>query len=130
MPNPLRPEQMKAVLALSANARFEHFVAQVADRQRAWSLWHEGFATMCDDHGTRALPLWPAKDYAELLCTGEWASYRPKEIPIEHLLDVLLPSLEAEANRTTVFPTPEERGPLVAPRALLLALREALAAYE
>ena len=130
MPNPLRPEQMKAILALPAQARFEHFVAQVADRQSAWSLWNDGFATMCDDQGTRVLPLWPAKDYAELLCTGEWASYRPKEIPLEDLLDVLLPSLEAEANLTTVFPTPEERGPLVPPKALLLALREALAAYE
>jgi len=42
----------------------------------------------------------------------------------------MISSLEAEANLTTVFPTPEERGPLVAPDALVLALREALAAYE
>lgn len=114
--SPLRAEQVRAVLQLSASARLAHFVKQVADSEVAWGLWFEGWALMADDQGARSFPLWPARDYAELMRTGDWEGYMPAEIALGDLLRELLPRLEKEGTLVGVFVTPEgESATLPAP---------------
>src|SRR5688572_2502535 len=90
----LRPREMEAVLALDAPTRYEHFVKQVADRNEAWGLWSNGWAMGMDDEGTPTFPLWPAKEYAELCAKGNWKGFEAAEIPLNDLIDELLPKLQ------------------------------------
>ncbi len=123
-------KEMQAVLRLDGPARFRHFVKRVADSEKAWGLWNDGWALMASDDGTNLLPLWPAREYAVLHCSGDWAHYAPKEIPLSDLLDELIPKLNDGKVLTGVFPTPGGRGTTPTTEELASALRQGLKQYE
>ena len=75
-------------------------------------------------------PLWPAPEYAQLCKGAEWGAYEAREIPLEELLDDLLPKLEKGAVRPAVFPTPHAKGVVVTVSELAQSLRGELEAYE
>ena len=106
-------EELQAVLRLEGPARFEHFVKRVVDEERAWGLWREGWAMMARDDGAKIFPLWPAREYAEQLRTGEWSTYESAEIPLQDLLKELLPQFEVRDVYPGVFPTPGGKGVVV-----------------
>ena len=122
-------KEMHAVLRLDGPARFAHFVKRVVDSEIAWGLWKDGWALMENDDGTRVFPLWPAREYAELLRAGQWAEYEPREIPLADLLDELVPKLAEQGVLAGVFPTATGKG--VTPRVeeLSASLREELEKY-
>jgi hypothetical protein len=103
-------KEIEAVLRLDGPARFDHFVKRVVDSELAWGLWKNGWALMAKDDGTQVFPLWPAREYAELFRTGEWAQYDAEEIPLTDLMDELLPKLEQRGVLPGVFPTPGDKG--------------------
>lgn len=126
-----RQKELEAVLRLDGPARFEHFVKRVADEETAWGLWQDGWALMADDSGAEVLPLWPAREYAALLQTDDWADREPSEIPLDDLLGKLLPKLRGTGTRVAVFPRPDGRdGVLVTPDVLEAGLRRELENYE
>lgn len=122
--------EIQAVLRLDGPERFSHFVKRVADEERAWGLWNDGWALMADTHGTQVFPLWPASEYAELHRTGEWAAYEPREIPLDDLLEELIPRLAEKGLLPGVFPTPTGQGVTPGPEELASALRRELENYE
>jgi hypothetical protein len=93
---PISPKQIEAVLKLSGPSRYDHFIKRVVDSQRAWGLWDEGWAMGSDDLGKQTFQLWPAKEYAALSAAGLWAGYEPAEIPLEDLVNELLPKLQED----------------------------------
>jgi hypothetical protein len=121
---------MEAVLRLDGPERFKHFVKRVADSERAWGLWADGWALMENDDGTKVFPLWPAREYAELHRNGNWAGYEAREIEVDELLEELLPRLADAVTLPGVFPTPAGKGVTPSPAELAQALREELAKYE
>ena len=121
--------EMQGVLRLDGPKRFDHFVKRVADEERAWGLWNDGWALMTDDNGTAVFPLWPAAEYAELHRTGEWASYAAREIALPDLLEELLPRLAQKGVLPGVFPTPTGKGVTPRPEELLAVLRNEQARY-
>ena len=123
-------KELEAVLRLDAKGRFEHFVKRVADEERAWGLWKDGWAMFATDEGGTAFPLWPAKEYADRCRTGDLASHVAEAIPLEDLLNELLPKLEARGVRPAVFPTPAGKGVLVSTSELAASLRQELENYE
>ncbi len=127
---PVNEKQFRNVVALAAPERFEHFVKVVADWEVAWALWDDGWALMEDDQARQVFPLWPAREYAEAHCTGEWASYEPKEISLPDLLDRLLPQFREKGVLSGIFPTPGGRGVTLPPEQLEAALRDEMAKYE
>jgi hypothetical protein len=125
-----KPQEIAAVLRLAGPERFRHFVGRVADEERAWGLWSDGWALMSDAQGTAVFPVWPAAEYADLHRTGEWSAYEAREIPVRELLDALIPRLEQDDVPIGVFPTPTGQGVIVPPEQLADALREELEKYE
>ena len=123
------PKEVEAVLRLDGAERYKHFVKRVADAERAWGLWKSGWALMADHEGNAVFPIWPAREYASLCATGDWDGYVPNEIALEHLLDELLPELEAKQTRPGVFPTPNGRGVTASVGELVGALRLELERY-
>jgi len=64
---------------------------------------------MRGDHGKQIFPLWPAREYAEEACAGEWQEYEAAEIELGALVGELLPKLAAENVLPGVFPTRSDR---------------------
>lgn len=118
-----------AVLALPGNKRYQHFIKVVADRQEAWGLYQDGWAMAGTDDGAAVFPLWPEKEYAEACAQQEWAGYEPREIELDHLMEVVLPQLKTEGSLPGVFFTPSSKGVTPAVDELLAALEEELQNY-
>lgn len=117
-------ERMQAVLRLPAARRYAYFLQRVVAAGEAWGLDSDGWALAVDDEGGDVLPLWPTEEFATLCATRLWEGYAPRSLPLEELLGVVLPQLEAEGLSLGVFFTPEGQGyPVTAAR-----LREDLSA--
>lgn len=123
-------KEIEAVLKLDGPTRFKHFVKRVADEEKAWGLWKDGWALMALAGEERVFPLWPAREYAEK-CRGEdWSEYEAEEIPLAALLDELLPKLKERGIRPGVFPTPGGKGVTPTTDELIQALRQEMERYE
>ena len=123
-------KEVEAVLKLDGPSRFKYFVKWVVDGRRAWGLWNDGWALSEDDDGVTVFPLWPAREYAELCRTDQWADFQPEEIPLEDLLNVLAPMFIEEGTRPGIFPTPVGKGVIPTVDELRAALREEMKRYE
>ena len=123
-------KEVRAVLQLDGQARFDHFVKTVAAWEAAWGLWKEGWALMANSDETRVFPLWPAREYAELFRTGDWIDHEVEEIPLERLLGELLPKLADRGILAGVFPTPAGKGVTCNADELAARLRKELENYE
>jgi hypothetical protein len=121
--------EIDAVLRLDGPARFAHFVKRVADEERAWGLWREGWALVADGQSD-VFPLWPAPEYAERCRSGDWEGHEAEEIALGDLLDELLPKLAARGIRPGVFPTPDGKGVVTTVEDLSRALRAELERYD
>jgi hypothetical protein len=127
---PLRVEQLRAVLALPGPKRYEHFIKQVADTQRVWSLWDEsGWVCSTTEEGTNLLPLWPHLDYASLAAAGEWQGCKPRAIDLQQLMEEMLPQFQERGVGFVVFPTPDGKGVIPPTEQLLSDLRAELTKY-
>jgi hypothetical protein len=106
----VNPKQMEAVLALSGNKRFEHFIKVIADWQEVWGLYQDGWALAAADDGTTVFPLWPAKEYAQICAANEWNGYEPRSISLSDFTEMLLPKLKLDGVLPGVFFTPTSKG--------------------
>ncbi|MEE3664881.1 DUF2750 domain-containing protein [Brenneria sp. g21c3] len=61
-----------------------------------------------DDNGRTSLPLWPAKEYAQISAKGNWDGLQLKEISLDELLDELLPQLIEDTVDLAIFMSPNE----------------------
>ena len=125
----IHPMQMKAVLSLSGIKRFEHFIKVIADWQEVWALYQDGWALAAADDGTTVLPLWPAKEYAQICADSEWKGYEPRPIGLSEFTDVLLPKLKADGVLPGVFFTPSSKGLMPSVDELKAALDAELGKY-
>jgi hypothetical protein len=103
-------KQMEALLKLPGPGRYDHFIKSVVDREQAWGLWNNGWAMGRDDAQRSTFPLWPAREYAALSAVGEWAGYQAAEIPLDDLINELLPKLERDGVQASIFRTSRRRG--------------------
>ena len=89
----LGESDIKAILDLSPAERYRYFIQQVLELNEVWSLFDDGWATSKDSSGNTILPLWPAKEFAELCSAGYWATFEAKAIPLSEVLGDMIPSL-------------------------------------
>lgn len=104
------PKEIEAVLKLDGPTRAKHFVKRVLDAEAAWSLWKDGWPLLATSEETPVLPLWPAREYAELHRDGDLAEYELDEIQLEDLLDNILPMLAEQGVLVGIFPTQIGKG--------------------
>jgi uncharacterized protein DUF2750 len=109
----LEEGEVQQILALSAEDRALTFFQLAADWEEAWGLKDaEGWVVAKE---TDALPLWPHAVFAEACAQGAWEGAVPEPLPIDDLLEDLLPLLEEDGLRVAVFPVPGEPGLLMSP---------------
>ena len=78
-------------------------IKKVADLEEVWGLYNEGWATAADENGRPALALWPSEEYAERSREADWATYSPRSIPLDELIEELLPGLVEDGVSIAVF---------------------------
>lgn len=121
-------EEVRRLLALPAADRTVNFFQIVADWEEAWGLQDaDGWVVGKD---TDALPLWPHSDFAEACAQGPWEGAAPAVVSLDDLLDDLLPLLEEEGLRVSVFPSPDRAGTLLPPADFRQRLEAELAIGE
>lgn len=125
----INQKQIEAVSALSGIDRYKHFVKVVADWQKAWGLYDNGWALAATDEGTPVFLFWPAEEYATLCAKEEWGSYKPRAIELEDLMNTLLPKLRKDGVLPGIFFTPSGRGVTPSVDELLGALKDELQNY-
>lgn len=112
----LSDQERRQVLSLPARERYGLFLQISVDWEEAWGLHSpDGWVLSSGEDGRDVLPLWPHPGFAEACAHGSWEGTSPAAVPLDELLDDLLPLLEEDGIRVAVFPSPQGEGVLVAP---------------
>nr|WP_314547146.1 DUF2750 domain-containing protein [uncultured Massilia sp.] len=122
----LDAEQVKEVVRLPAQQRYEYFVERVAEGREVWGLYRNGWALATRDDGTLVFALWPEREFAQLCAEFEWEGYEPHAFGLDELVDELLPQLQEDGLVPGVFRTPGSKGIMPTPGLLKVDLQDAL----
>jgi hypothetical protein len=115
----LDEEERRLALALPMQERYSYFVQVLVDEEQVWGLRNdEGWVLGSDPERGDILPLWPHSDFASACARGSWQDAVPAEIPLDDLLEELLPLLAEDHITVAAFPIPEGDSVLVPPDAL------------
>jgi len=123
-------KEIRAILKLPCPDRYNYFIKHIADTEEAWGLWNDGWAMGSDDSGRPTFPIWPAKDYAVLCADGPWSSYEPAAIPIQDLIEELLPKLKEDGVQPSIFRTPQGDAAMPSVLQILADLATEMSRYE
>jgi len=107
-------------------ARYRHFVKLAAEHRLVWGLFRDGWALSRDEMGAITFPLWAERELAERSAKGPWQGYEAAEIPLEDLLDQLLPQLARDEVETSLSPQADEPALLPSIAQLILDLEHEL----
>lgn len=110
-------EEARQVLALPVADRYRSSIMLIVDWEEAWGLKDENGWIVRGADGDETFPLWPHSTFAQSCARGAWEGAAPAGIPLDDLLDSLLPLLAEDGILVEIFPTPEGRGQVVAPGA-------------
>jgi uncharacterized protein DUF2750 len=128
----MNDEEFRAVSALPAGERYNHFVKRVADWEWVWTLEEPGggLVQSVSDEGVSALAVWPHSLYAEACAEGDWAGTVSAGFEVHEWVYELLPKLGTEGLMLVVFPTPEHQGFLVTAEGMKEDIESELSLYE
>ncbi len=101
-------------------ARYRQFLKLAVENKLVWGLFRDGWALSRDEQGESTFPLWAEREFAERSAHGPWQGYEAAEIPLDDLLEQLLPQLARDGLKTSISPTADE--PALAPSIAQLIL--------
>jgi hypothetical protein len=107
--------ESKAAPKRDAKARYRHFVKMAIEHKLVWGLFRDGWALSVeargsareqdrDAQGKTSFPLWSERQEAERCAKGPWQGYEAAEIPLDDLLEQLLPQLARDGVQPSLSP--------------------------
>jgi hypothetical protein len=99
-------KEFEAVRATDSLKRYQHFVSQVADWGRIYTLGDDEEIALVESQeaGITYACAWPHRRYAEAERERDWQRYRVLDFPLQEWLDRLLPALANDGVEVGVFP--------------------------
>jgi len=113
-------QEPKVATKRDPKVRYRQFLKLAVENKLVWGLFRDGWALSRDEKGQTAFPLWGERELAERSAKGPWQGYESAEIPLEDLLDQLLPQLARDGLKASISPTSDEA--LLAPSIAQLIL--------
>lgn len=105
------------------DANYMEMLHRIVRERCAWALINDGNLAMGEFEGEDAIPLWASEEAARAMASEEWAGCEVDAIPLEELLEELLPML-AEDEVNLLFSTDDEGGLALDAETLAEDLRE------
>ncbi len=125
----INEKQIEAVLKLTPEARYKHFMKRIAGTEEVWALYDNGWALVGDDQERQIFPLWPAEEYAKLCASEIWKGYKPALLPLEEVIEELLPTLKKDGIWIGVFYGLDGKGVVVDTEKFIKDLDDELSWY-
>lgn len=110
MPLKIKNKEIQSVIRLNSKKRYQYFIKKVADSDRIWGLYNDGWALAGDEEGETFIPLWPSREYASLCAIQQWEGYNPEFVDLHEFLDEHLNELIENSIKIAVFYTPQDKG--------------------
>lgn len=100
--------EIQSIRALAPGPRYEFLISHAAETQEVWLVENEEqkLLTMGDPEGNILIPVWPAKEFAELFLDEDWQEYHSVPIALEDFLE-MLDQFEEDEVQVAGFPVPE-----------------------
>jgi len=100
----MNENKINSVLALSSQERCDYLLRKVADFETIYLIKDSADKTVTtgakDEY---VIPVWPEKEFAERLVTGDWKEYQVEECDIHDFVDWLA-ELAKQGAHIDVFP--------------------------
>lgn len=124
-------KELKAILSLPGEKRYEYFVKKIADWEQIWSLrnqdgWVLASSDAVDMH---LVPVWPHQKYVAACLSEEWDNCKPASISLKDWIEKWIPGMLKDNLQVAVFPTPSDKGIIIHPSHLLRDLETELEKY-
>ena len=127
----LTQKEFQSVSKLENGARAEYAVKRFADNRLVWLLASgpEEWCLVEADDGRECVPIWPHERFAEACCIEEFASAKPKSVPVDEFAHKWLSGMAKDGRYVAVFPVPGMRGVVVEPYSFEALIMAELAKY-
>jgi hypothetical protein len=104
-------KQLKKILKLTVNERYEYFLERAVDAKMLWALKDSsGWLLFGDNHEKSIMTLWPEKDFAEIYGKGLSLKCKAASISLDIFLDEWVPRFHDDGVKFLVFPTSDGKG--------------------
>ncbi|MBN8430945.1 DUF2750 domain-containing protein [Microbulbifer salipaludis] len=122
-------DDLKAILDLDCEARYEYFLDLVGEEREIWILVNsdEHFLKLHseDQGGFEYLPIWPSTEFAEAFATED-SDLQPRSVALPQFLNRWLPGLKKDGIEVGVFPGADDSVWITEPADLEQDLRDEL----
>lgn len=109
----MNPDKQRNILNLSPQDRYGYFIRKAADFEEVWLIQGNGqYVTLGDKEEQIAIPVWPEKEFAELMLTDDWNDYAVKCMDVHDFID-WLDTREEENYSIAGFPSTDLKGVVV-----------------
>lgn len=106
MSQPKSNDQLKQILELNGEERYDYFLSEVAEEREIWILVNTGnqfLKIVSDEEGVAYLPVWPGSAYAADYAKGS-DELSPKSISLPDFFKKWVPGLTRDGLEVGVFP--------------------------
>jgi hypothetical protein len=107
-------KEIEGVLKAAPEKRYKNFMRDVAGWENVWVIRNnkEEWITTKDEEGQIYIPLWPAKEYAEMQIRriDEWKEFTAEPIEVHDFIDSVMHELEKHECEFEIFPISDNRG--------------------
>ncbi|TWI85330.1 uncharacterized protein DUF2750 [Lacibacter cauensis] len=115
---------------LSPKDRYGYFIRKVADFQEVWFIQDNDRYLMVGDNDDRmAIPVWPEKDFAELMLKDDWKNYKITSMEMVHFLE-WLDTIEKKGYKIAAFPYSDLKSVMVTAKEMKAHLLYEMEQYE
>jgi hypothetical protein len=109
----MHPDKQKNILNLSPQDRYGYFIRKVADFEEVWLIHDNGqYLTLGAREEQIAIPVWPEKEFAELMLSDEWRDYAVQCIELHDFIE-WLDTLKEDGYKIVGFPSSDLKGVVV-----------------
>jgi len=114
----LTPEQVESAFALSADERYDFFLAMVAENSVVYTLKDEQGCLLVSSDDESCLPVWPDEALATACAQNEWSEFEPLAISLDDWLSKWVPGMTGDGHLVAVFPNLNTESVIVTPEEL------------